>query len=115
ALLLLCRLLLHADGLSGTAAGAGVGASPLAADRQATPVAESAVGTDLHQPLDVERDLPAKLAFHLGLFVDHVSQASYLLVSKVLDPNIGVDVGNGQHPARRGGPDAEDVGQVNLD
>src|ERR1700752_2827062 len=78
-------------------------------------VAQAAVGADLHEPLDVERDFPAELAFNLGFFVDHVAQPADLLIAKILDPQIWIDVRDRQDAAGGAGPDAEEVGQTDLD
>ena len=53
ALLLTRRLLLAGNRLARTLPGARVGVGSLAADRQATPVPQPAVATDVHQQLDV--------------------------------------------------------------
>src|SRR3954447_19230541 len=50
-------LLLAGDRLGLALAGAGVGVGALAADGQALAVAEAAVGGEVHQALDVHRDL----------------------------------------------------------
>src|SRR5207245_194146 len=46
-------------------AGAGVGVGALAPDREPLAVAESAVAAEVHQPLDVHRDLAPQVAFDL--------------------------------------------------
>src|SRR5467141_625403 len=97
-LLLRHRLLLlpaHADGPAGAAAGPGVGPGALPAHRQATAVAEAAVGPDLHQPLDVERDLTAQVTLDpaLQLLGDDVAQPSDLGVGEVLGPDVGGNAG----------------------
>src|ERR1700730_17922934 len=83
----------HADGSLGTAPAAGVGPGALAPDRQATAVAKATVGTDLHQALDAESNLPAELALDLELLVDHLAQARHLFVAELADPGVGIDVG----------------------
>ena len=79
--LLLARLLAaHADGLLRAPAGARVGAGALAAHRQAAAVAQAAVGADLGETLDVERDLAAQVAFDaaLQLLGDDIAQLADL-------------------------------------
>src|SRR5690606_6505824 len=52
------------DGLAWPLAGARVGSRALATRRQATPVAQPAVGAQVHQALDADGDLTAQVAFH---------------------------------------------------
>src|SRR6476659_1147620 len=56
-ILLLRHFLLAGDGAPGTLLGPGVGVSALAPHRQATTMTDSAVAPDIHQSLDVHRDL----------------------------------------------------------
>src|SRR5688572_11789217 len=63
AAMLLRDLLLAGDAHpSRPLAPAGVGLGPLSPNGQPAPVAKPPVGTDLHQPLDVLRALPAQVA-----------------------------------------------------
>src|SRR5947209_4539399 len=110
-----CSMARHADRLARTTARAGVGAGALAAHRQAAPVAQPAVGPDLHQPLDVECDLAAQLAFDFGFLVEHVAETPDLLVVEVLDAQVRIDVRDRQDAPRSMGTDAEDVGEGDLD
>src|ERR1700704_3249334 len=50
-------LLLAGDGLGRTLAGAGIGVGALAANRQAFAVTQPAIAAEIHQPLDVHRNL----------------------------------------------------------
>src|SRR5262249_30673730 len=59
------RLLLHHDALARPLAGARVRVSALATHGQALAVADAAVGADVHQPLDVHRDLAPQVALDL--------------------------------------------------
>src|SRR5215470_8515331 len=56
------RFLLAGDGLGGPLARARIGMSPLSAHRQAFAVPQSAVAAEVHQALDVHRDLTAQIA-----------------------------------------------------
>src|SRR5688572_17773513 len=51
--------------------GARVGARALTADWQIAAVTEPSIAADLHQPLDVHRDLLAQIAFHAADLFDH--------------------------------------------
>src|SRR5256712_392962 len=114
-LLLLGRLLPHADRLAWATARARVGAGALATDGQAAPVAQPTVGPDLHEALDIERDLAAQLAFDLGFFFEDVAEATDLLVVEVLDAQVRMDVRDRQRPPRGMGTNPEDVGEGDLD
>src|SRR5690606_23327623 len=62
------RLLLAGDTHAPRAlAAAGVGLGPLATDRKAAPVPQTAVGADLHQPLDVLRTLTPEVTFDIDV------------------------------------------------
>src|SRR2546423_5932265 len=114
--LLLCLdLLADADRLARAATGASIGARALAANREATPVAQAPVGADFDQPLDVEGDLATQLAFDFGFLVDDVAQAADLLVIEILDAQVRVDVGDCQDTPGGVGTDTEYVGQRDLD
>src|SRR5438874_1501747 len=113
-LLLLGRLLPYADGLARTPPRARVGPGALAADGKAAPVAQPTVGPDLHQALDVERDLAAQLAFDLGFLVEDVAEATDLLVVEVLDAQVRIDVRDRQDTPRGVGTNPEDVGESDL-
>src|SRR3954453_21923418 len=63
---------------------------PLAPHRQPAPVAEAAVGADLHQPLLVLRALAAQVALDLAR-LDRLAQLDDLVLGQVLDMGIGVD------------------------
>src|SRR3989337_1910764 len=59
-ILLLRHFLLAGDGPARPLLGARVGVSALAANRQATPMANPPVAADVHQPLDIHRDFGAE-------------------------------------------------------
>src|ERR1700677_3226186 len=63
-------LLLAGDGLRLALAGAGVGVGALATHRQLLAMAQAAIGAQIHQPLDVDRDLATKVAFDHVVAVD---------------------------------------------
>src|SRR5579884_3687485 len=60
---LLLRLLLARDGAFGSFAGARVGLAALAAHRQTTPMPQTAIAADLHQPPNAQLELTAQIAF----------------------------------------------------
>src|SRR3954452_19654989 len=65
---------------------------PLAPHRQPSPVAEPAIGADLHQPLLVLRALAAQVALDLAR-LDRLAQLDDLVLGQVLDRGVGVDLG----------------------
>src|SRR4249920_3704695 len=69
------NLLLGNRALARALAGAGVGLGALAAHRQVAAVPQPAEAADFHQPLDVHRDLLAKIAFDAALVLDHLADA----------------------------------------
>src|SRR5713226_5857325 len=87
----------------------------LAADRQALAVAEASVAAQVHQPLDVERDLAAQVAFHLEVLLDRLADAVDLVVGQVLRPPGRIDLRQSADLPRRGVADAVEIGQRDLD
>merc|ERR1712039_1002534 len=78
-------LLLARDGLGLALAGAGVGVSALAANGQARTVTQAAIGTQVHQTLDVHRGLATKIAFDGEIRIDRFANAQDFLIGQVLD------------------------------
>src|SRR6187397_1003386 len=95
-------------------AAAGVGLRPLTPNRQATAMAEAAVGADLHQPFDVLRAIAAEVALDLAV-LDRFAKFHHLVLGQVLDRGIGVDFGLGEDLLRRRLPNPEDVGEPDFD
>src|SRR5690349_16757439 len=91
-------LLLAGDRLRRPLAGAGVGMGPLAADRQTAAMAQPAIAAEIHQPLDVERDLAAQIALDHVVAVDHFADLQHLGVGElrhaplVRDVDLGHDL-----------------------
>ena len=77
-------LLLASDRLGLALTGAGVGVSALAANGQTGTVTQTAVGPQVHEPLDVHRGFAAKVAFHGVIRIDRLADAQDFLVGKVL-------------------------------
>ena len=98
----LADLLLAGDGLAGTLAGARVGVGALAADRQATTVADALVAADLDLAADVRLDLAAQVTFDLVVGLDPVAELDQLLVAEVVDAQVRADAGLLQRLAGRG-------------
>src|SRR5690606_18929387 len=92
-----------------------VGLGALPAHREAAPVPEPAVAADLHQPLDVQRDLLPEIALHPADLLDHLADRAHILFRQVLDPNVGRHPGLREDVVRALAPDTEDVGEPDLD
>src|SRR5947209_5662313 len=107
-------LLAAPDGLLRALAGARVRLRPLAVHGQAAPVAESAIGTDLLQPLDRLGALAAQVTLHLQLAVDVVAELRDLLVREVADLRVRGDGHRLADLVRAGAADAVDVRQRDL-
>src|SRR5437660_1622035 len=86
-------------------------AAALAADRQALAVAEAAVAAEVHQALDVERDLAAQVAFDLVALLEGFADAVDLVVGQVLGPARRIEVGGGADLPRAGVADAVEIGE----
>src|SRR5215510_5714659 len=92
-----------------------VGARPLAARRQVAPVPQAAVAADLHQPLDVHRDLLAEIAFHAALLFEHAADLADIVFGKILHPDVRAHARRTQNAVRALPPDTVDVGKADLD
>jgi hypothetical protein len=77
-------LLLAGNRLCRTLAGAGIGVRALAANRQRAAMAQTTVGTEIHETLDVHRGFAAKIAFHLIVAVDGFADRKNLGVSQLM-------------------------------
>src|SRR5256714_4427413 len=112
---LLRGLLAAADRLLRALACAGVRLRALAVHGQAAPVADSAVGADLAQTLDRPRALAAEVALDLEVLVDVLAELRDLVVGEVTDLRVRREPEGGGDLPRRGGPDAVDVRQPDLE
>src|SRR4051794_8997526 len=86
-----------------------VGLRPLPADRQATAVAQAAIGADLHQPFDVLGALAPQVTLDLAL-IDRVTKADDLVLSQVFDHRVRIDFRLLEDLLGGRTPDPEDVG-----
>src|SRR5262249_36390820 len=82
--------------------------------RQVAPVPQAAVAADLHQPLDVHRDLLAEIALDAALLLDHPADLADVFLRQILHAHVGADARLGQDVGRALPPDSEDVGQSDL-
>src|SRR5262249_26460431 len=106
--------LLAGDGLARAFARAGVGARPLATDRQTPPVPYAPITADVPQPCNVLLDLPAQRAFD-GVFpVEDTGQPANVVVGQLLGPALRIDVGLFTQAQGQRRPDAVDVTQRDV-
>src|SRR5690606_30493896 len=77
--------LLAGDRLRRALAGAGVGMRALAAHRQRPAMAQAAVAAEVHQALDVHRDLAAQIALDLIVAVDGLADLQHFGVGELVD------------------------------
>ena len=88
------RIALHADGLAGAFARAGVGLGALAAHRQAAQMADAAVTLDALEALEVHADFAAQITFNdIFALLNRVDDQGELLLGQILRANRRVNVG----------------------
>jgi hypothetical protein len=63
--------------------------SPLSPDGKVPAMAKPPVRADIHEPLDVHRDLLTKISFHSPNPVDDLADAAYFLLGQVLHLDVG--------------------------
>src|SRR5918995_2057075 len=112
---LLLHLLLAGDRPCRPLAGAGIGVGALAADRQAAAVTQTPIATEIHQPLDVHRDIAPQVALDAVVAVDGLAQAADVGIGQLVDPPAELDPDRRQDLARAGRANAVDIGQGNPD
>src|SRR5690348_837268 len=85
-------LLLAGDCLGRTLARARIGVGTLAAHRQAAAMTQAAIAAEVHQPLDVDAGLAAKIALDDIVAVDHFADLQHLSVAELADATIQRDL-----------------------
>src|ERR1700739_3153947 len=78
-------LLLAGDRLGRPLARARVGMGPLTTSRQAAAMTQAAVAAEVHQPLDVDAGLAAKIALHHIVAVDDFADLQHFGVGPLAD------------------------------
>ncbi len=76
---------------------------------------QTAVTTDIHQSLDVHRDLAPEVALYPHFFINNLADPVDFVVSQISDPSIRIDVRPLQQLLARVQTDAKDVWQSRLD
>src|SRR5579883_56452 len=81
-------LLLAGDRLGRALARARIGVGALAAHRQATAMTQAAIAAEVHQPLDVDAGLAAKVALHNIVAVDDFADLQHFRIAQLADTAI---------------------------
>src|SRR6516225_640640 len=102
-------LLLAGNRLGRPLARARVGMSTLAAHRQSAAMAQASIAAEIHQPLDIDTGLPAEIAFHDKVTVDHFADLKDLLVGQLADTTLLWDLDLLDDVGRNPRTDAMDV------
>ena len=82
-----------ADSFSRTFAGPGIGFGALTANRKSPSMPEAAIRTDIDQPLDIHVDFSAQSALDLIFLLDYRPNLGNMILSKILNSDIGLDAG----------------------
>src|SRR5882724_1504044 len=81
-------LLLAGDRLGRPLARPRIGVGALTAHRQAAAMTQAPIAAEIHQPLDVDAGLAAKIALDDIVAVDHFADLQNFLVAQLIDPAI---------------------------
>src|SRR6202035_2674061 len=95
--------------LTRSLAGARIGVRSLSARRQTAAVTDAAVRLNVDQPLDVHRDVFAKIAFDVAFLLDDLTDAVNLVFAEILDLLEWVDIRSSQNLQRTRVADPEYV------
>src|SRR5688500_19294808 len=110
------NLLLAGNGaLARPLAGARIGLRPLAAHGQALAMAQPAIAADLHQALDVERDLLAEVTLDPPLLLEHTADLPDVVFRQVLHADVVADARRREDVDRALSADPVDVCKAYLD
>ena len=77
-------------------------------------MADTAVAADFNKPFDIERNLTAKIAFHLQVMLNIVTQFADFGFGEILHPSVRADADFREHLLRRGQANAVDIGQTDF-
>jgi hypothetical protein len=78
-------------------------------------MSETPVGANVHQPLDVHRNLLAQISFHSADGVDHLADPAHFLFGQIVDSDVNADTRLAQNSFRPCWPDAINIGKADLD
>lgn len=113
-LLLARRLLLGDRGATRTFAGTGIGMRTLSANGQAATMTQPPVTTNVHEALDIQLNLLAKIALDHSLLIDQSADACQLILAQITDLLMNIDLRLTEYAGRTGSADPIDVSQTYL-
>src|SRR5262245_9373319 len=96
-------------------AGAGVGVGALAAHGQTAAMPRPAVAPEVHQALDAELHVAAKIALDPEVRLDRVADLADVVLVEIVGALVARDARVGEHDLSRVATDAVDVRQRNFD
>src|SRR5689334_6514054 len=76
---------------------------------------QPAIAADLHQSLDVHRDLLAEIALDAADLFDHPADLAHIVFGEILHPDVGTHARGAEDVVRSLPADAVDVGESDLD
>ena len=77
-------------------------------------MAQTSIATEIHQPLDIHRDLASQVAFDLVFAIDRFANADHFIFSEFVDPAFVRNSGLTAYLTRLGMPNSMNIGQSNL-
>ena len=83
-------------------------------DRQATAMTDATVAADFAQALDVHSGLTAQVTFDGEVMLDCITQLSFLLLSQILNTDVGIDLSHFQNLCSACRSDTIDISQGNF-
>jgi len=107
-------LLFAGDGLPLALAGAGVRVRALTTDRETLTVADATVTADVHQALDVETDVLAKVAFHRFFGGDYLANTANFVFREVANLGTVFNLCPVENAMGLGAANPIDVGQSDF-
>lgn len=76
---------------------------------------KSPITSDIHQPLDMGRDLSPEIPLHFMAFIDNIPDMDQFLIRQIFHPFVYVDAGLLQDLHGGRSSDSIDIGQSHLD
>src|SRR5262249_51674277 len=92
-----------------------VRAGTLPAHRQVPAVPQPAIAADLHQPLDVHRDLLAEIPLDPADFLEHPADLPDVFLREILHADVGAHARLAEHVVRPLAADPVDIREADLD
>jgi hypothetical protein len=78
-------------------------------------MAQSAIATEVHQPLDIHRDLPTQVALDRVIPIDQLTDAQHVIVSQLMDTPLGRNANCAADLKGLGSADPMDVSESDRD